>query len=66
MSLLSLPGYIGTGFVGLLIACAIAYFGSAITTYLVGFNDDMIVGEKKTEEIKTKEETSSVEKVSAV
>ncbi len=47
-SLLSLPGYIGTGFVGFLIACAIAYFGSAIVTYLFGYSDDMLP-EKKTE-----------------
>lgn len=41
-SILSLPGYIGPGFVGFLIACAIAYFGSAICTYLFGFNDSML------------------------
>lgn len=41
-SLLSLPGYIGVGFGGFLIACAIAYFGSAIVTYLFGYNDDML------------------------
>ncbi len=48
-SLLSLPGYIGTGFVGFLIACAIAYFGSAIVTYLFGYSDDMLP--KKKEEV---------------
>ena len=47
-SLLSLPGYIGPGFVGFLIACAIAYFGSAVVTYLFGYSDDMLPG-KKTE-----------------
>ena len=41
-SILSLPGYIGPGFVGFVIACAIAYFGSAICTYLFGFNDSML------------------------
>lgn len=41
-SLLSLPGYIGVGFVGFLIACAIAYFGAAIVTYLFGYSDDML------------------------
>ena len=44
-SLLTLPGYIGQGFVGFLIACAIAYFGSAIVTYFFGFDDSML--EKK-------------------
>lgn len=46
-SLLSLPGYIGTGFVGFLIACAIAYFGSAIVTYLFGYSDDMLPKKKE-------------------
>lgn len=41
-SLLTLPGYIGKGFVGFLIACAIAYFGSAIVTFLFGFSDKML------------------------
>lgn len=41
-SLLSLPAYIGKGFVGFLIACAIAFFGTFIVTYLFGFNDSMI------------------------
>ena len=41
-SILSLPGYIGPGFVGFVIACVIAYFGSAICTYLFGFNDSML------------------------
>ncbi len=49
-SLLTLPGYIGKGFVGFLIACAIAYFGSAITTYFFGFNDSMIEVEEEPEE----------------
>lgn len=42
-SILTLPGYIGQGFAGFCIACAIAYFGSAIVTYLFGFSDDMIL-----------------------
>lgn len=42
-SLLTLPAYAGVGFVGFLIACAIAYFGTAICTYLFGFDDSMIV-----------------------
>lgn len=41
-SALTLPAYVGKGFIGFLIACAIAYFGSAICTYLFGFNDKMI------------------------
>ncbi|WP_099466779.1 PTS transporter subunit EIIC [Konateibacter massiliensis] len=41
-SILTLPGYIGTGFVGFLIACAIAYFGSAIVTYFFGYSDKML------------------------
>lgn len=44
-SLLSLPAYIGKGFVGFLIACAIAFFGTFIVTYLFGFNDSMIKDE---------------------
>ena len=51
-SILSLPGYIGPGFVGFVIACAIAYFGSAICTYLFGFNDSMLPQNK----VETKEE----------
>lgn len=53
-SILSLPGYIGPGFVGFVIACAIAYFGSAICTYLFGFNDSMLPQNK----VAAKEETS--------
>lgn len=49
-SLLSLPGYIGAGFVGFVIACAIAYFGSAICTYLFGFNDSMLNKNSEKEE----------------
>ncbi|MDE7312219.1 MAG: beta-glucoside-specific PTS transporter subunit IIABC [Eubacterium sp.] len=41
-SVLTLPGYIGTGFVGFLIACAVAYFGAAAVTYLFGYSDDML------------------------
>ena len=59
-SILTLPGYIGVGFVGFLIACAIAYFGSAIVTYFFGYSDDMLPKkeEKKEEpviELETKE-----------
>ncbi len=41
-SILTLPGYIGVGFAGFLIACAIAYFGAAIVTYFFGYSDDML------------------------
>lgn len=44
-SLLSLPAYLYRGtsaFVGFVIACAIAYFGAAIVTYLFGYSDDML------------------------
>ena len=66
MSLLTMPGYLGTGFVGLVIACLIAYFGSAVCTYLFGFSDDMIVREEEKEdetkngEIETSDETLCV------
>ena len=51
-SILTLPGYIGVGFVGFLIACAIAYFGSAIVTYFFGYSDDMLPKkEEKKEEL---------------
>lgn len=53
-SILSLPGYIGPGFVGFVIACIIAYFGSAICTYLFGFNDSMLPQNK----VEVKEETT--------
>jgi len=42
-SLLTMTAYIGQGFAGFSIACAIAYFGSAIVTYFFGFNDNMII-----------------------
>lgn len=60
-SILTLPGYIGVGFAGFLIACAIAYFGSAIVTYLFGYSDDMLPNdneeeqENKTEKIAEKD-----------
>ncbi len=48
-SILTLPAFIGQGFVGFLIACVIAYFGSAIGTYLFGFNDKMLGEEESLE-----------------
>lgn len=47
-SILTLPAYLGVGFAGFVIACAIAFFGAAIVTYLFGYNDDML--KKKQEE----------------
>lgn len=46
----TLPGYIGVGFVGFLIACAVAYFGSAIVTYLFGYSDDMLPNDNEEEQ----------------
>lgn len=62
-SLLTLTGYIGVGFAGFCAACAIAYFGSAICTYLFGFSDDMLLEETTTEtsadEVKKEEELAA-------
>ncbi len=41
-SLLTMPAYVGAGFGGFVVACAIAFFGAAITTYLIGFSDSMV------------------------
>lgn len=41
-AILTLPAYIGQGFVAFLIACGIAFFGSAIVTYLFGYSDRML------------------------
>ena len=41
-SLLTMTGYIGVGFVGFCIACAIAYIGSAVCTFLFGYSDKML------------------------
>ena len=46
-SLLSLPAFLGKGFAGFLLACAVAFFGSAICTFVFGFNDSMLVPSKK-------------------
>lgn len=45
--LLTLPAYIGQGFVGFLIACAIAFVGSTVCTFLFGFNDTMVLPSAK-------------------
>lgn len=44
-SLLTLPAYLVSGmsaFIGFVIACAVAYFGSALVTYLFGYSDEML------------------------
>ncbi len=46
-SLLTLTGYIGVGFTGFCAACAIAYIGSAICTYLFGYDDSMLLDDNK-------------------
>ncbi|WP_225419256.1 beta-glucoside-specific PTS transporter subunit IIABC, partial [Lacticaseibacillus songhuajiangensis] len=40
VGILSLPVFIGKGFVAFLIACAIAFVGSASLTYLFGYSDE--------------------------
>lgn len=40
--LLTIPAFLGDGFVLFLVGCAVAYFGAAIGTYLFGFNDSML------------------------
>ncbi|MCM5554289.1 PTS transporter subunit EIIC [Pleomorphomonas sp. NRK KF1] len=45
--LLTLPVFMGEGFVTFLITVAVAYFGAAIATYLFGYNDRMLEAEKK-------------------
>lgn len=59
-SILTLPGYIGKGFAGFCIACAIAYFGSAIVTYLFGFQDSMLPENDNNTALKGAKEVSSV------
>jgi PTS system beta-glucosides-specific IIC component len=41
-SFLSLPTYLGTGFIGEIIGLVIAFFGGAVLTYLFGVNDSLI------------------------
>ncbi|RKD34092.1 beta-glucoside-specific PTS transporter subunit IIABC [Lacrimispora algidixylanolytica] len=55
-SLLTLTGYIGVGFTGFCVACGIAYIGSAICTYLFGFDDSMLLDNNKTATPAVKEE----------
>lgn len=59
-SILTLPGYIGKGFAGFCIACAIAYFGSAIVTYLFGFQDSMLPENDHNTKVKSAGEERSV------
>lgn len=55
-SLLTMPGYIGVGFAGFCIACAIAYVGSAICTFLFGYSDSMVLDEVSEAEAAAKDE----------
>ena len=62
-SILTLPAYIGKGFAGFCVACAIAYFGAAIVTYFFGFDDSMILGGNESaakEEAKTEAKAGEV------
>lgn len=62
-SILTLPAYIGKGFAGFCVACAIAYFGAAIVTYFFGFDDSMILGGNESaakEEVKTEAKAREV------
>lgn len=63
-SILTLPGYIGVGFVGFLISCAIAYFGSAIVTYFFGYSDNMLP--KPKQDAASSESVTREEKAGAV
>lgn len=42
LGLLTIPAFMGKGFTLFVIACAIAYFLSAIGTYLFGYSDEML------------------------
>ena len=44
--ILTLPALIGLGGVSVIIASAIGFFGSAVLTYLFGFNDSMVKEEE--------------------
>lgn len=46
-SLLTMSAYIGVGFAGFCVACVIAYFGSAIVTFLFGYSDNMLPEEEQ-------------------
>ncbi|MBP0650362.1 PTS beta-glucoside transporter subunit IIABC, partial [Mycobacterium tuberculosis] len=43
--LLTLPVFVGEGFVELLIACGTVYVTAAVATYLFGYSDDMLTAE---------------------
>lgn len=43
--LLTLPVFVGEGFVELLIACGTVYVAAAVATYLFGYSDDMLAAE---------------------
>ncbi|GFZ27520.1 beta-glucoside-specific PTS transporter subunit IIABC [Lactobacillus corticis] len=50
VGVLSIPVFVGKGFIPFLIAIAIAFFGTAILTYLFGYDDSMLE-KKKTEPV---------------
>lgn len=43
--LLTLPVFVGEGFIELLISCAVVYVAAAVATYLFGYSDDMLAAE---------------------
>lgn len=49
VGLLTLPAFIGDGFIIFIIACLVAYFSAAIGTYFFGYNDKMINATVKSE-----------------
>ncbi|MEF2074580.1 PTS transporter subunit EIIC [Consotaella aegiceratis] len=46
-SLLTLPVFMGQGFVTLIVTCLAAYVGSAVLTFLFGYHDGMLPAERK-------------------
>jgi PTS system beta-glucosides-specific IIC component len=49
-SLLTMSAYVGKGFVGFVIACVIAYVGSAVVTYFFGYSDNMLLDDAAVEQ----------------
>ena len=55
-SILTLPAYIGQGFGLFLVACALAFLISAIGTYLFGYSDKLLVGNRGNDNVTIKTE----------
>lgn len=55
-SILTLPAYIGQGFGLFLVACALAFLISAIGTYLFGYSDKLLVGNRGNDKVTIKTE----------